>query len=235
MACRKRFFLKTQQKANEEIYNLIINQQIAIEESRVKEKKRIAQELHDGVLGRLFGTRLNLDSLNRVTDTVSVEKRNVYLIELKNIEQDIREISHDLNREKHALIDNFLAILTNLIEEQRILFNIKIEFTIDTKIVWDELNNVLKINIYRIIQESLQNIHKYAEAKNVRISLKTNPENSIVLSVVDDGIGFDINVKKKGIGLQNMLSRANEMDGTFDVRSRKGKGTTVIAIFPNNK
>lgn len=70
------------------------------------------------MLGRLFGARLNLDSLNRFNDEDSVNSRFNYLAELKNIEQDIREISHDLNREKYVLINNFVAIVSNLLEEQ---------------------------------------------------------------------------------------------------------------------
>ena len=83
----------------------MISQQSTIETGRVKEKKRVAQELHDGVLGRMFGLRINLDSLNKFDDSTAVEKRNNYLLELKNIEQDIREISHDLSREKSELIN----------------------------------------------------------------------------------------------------------------------------------
>jgi signal transduction histidine kinase len=58
----------------------------------------VAQELHDGVLGRMFGVRMNLDSLNKFQDDQAISQSS-YLSELKNIEQDIREISHDLNRE----------------------------------------------------------------------------------------------------------------------------------------
>jgi signal transduction histidine kinase len=58
----------------------------------------MAQELHDGVLGRMFGVRMNLDSLNKFQDDQAISQRDSYLSELKNIEQDIREISHDLNR-----------------------------------------------------------------------------------------------------------------------------------------
>lgn len=228
---RELLLKQAQQKANEEIYNLMINQQNIIEESRQKEKKRIAQELHDGVLGRLFGTRLNLDSLNKVRDDAAIDKRNKYLIELRNIEQDIREISHDLNREKYVLVNNFTAILNNLIEEQENSFKISILCSIDEKIRWDDLGNVLKINLYRIIQECLQNIHKYADAKTIQIEIKLIG-NYLQASIIDDGIGFDRTIRKKGIGIQNMISRANELDGTVDIRTKKGKGTAIIINFP---
>ena len=57
-------FAKQQQETNEEIYNLMLSQQDKVDEARALEKKRISEELHDGILGRLFGTRLSLDSLN---------------------------------------------------------------------------------------------------------------------------------------------------------------------------
>jgi len=231
---RELLLKQQQQKVNEEIYSLMISQQQTIEENRVKEKKRIAQELHDGILGRMFGARLNLDSLNKFNDEESIANRYNYLNELKNIEQDIREISHDLNREKHVLINNFVAIVHNLLEEQKTSFESDITFSIDESIKWDLIDNTTKINLYRILQESLQNINKYASAKNIRVDFKKDIDN-IVLKIVDDGIGFDVNTRKKGIGLQNMLSRVNECDGVFDIDSKKGKGTAITITVPIQK
>jgi len=228
---RELLLKQQQQKTNEDIYNLMISQQATIEESRVKEKKRIAQELHDGVLGRLFGARLNLDSLNKFNDEESVNSRFNYLSELKNIEQDIREISHDLNREKYALINNFVAIVNNLIEEQKNSFETELTFTMDERIQWDNVSNVTKINLYRMLQESLQNINKYANAQHITIDYKLALD-SIVFKIIDNGAGFEINAKKKGIGLQNMQARANECDGIFDIKSKKEKGTIIVVTVP---
>lgn len=231
---RELLLKQQQQKINEEIYNLMISQQATIEENRVKEKKRIAQELHDGVLGRLFGARLNLDSLNRFNDEDSIISRFNYLTELKNIEQDIREISHDLNREKYVLINNFVAIVSNLLEEQANSFDPDLSSSLDETIQWDKVSNAVKINLYRILQESLQNINKYANAKHIAVELKKDEE-YIFLKIKDDGIGFDINTKKKGIGLQNMQSRVDECEGKFEIKSKKGKGTTTIVSVPIEK
>jgi signal transduction histidine kinase len=228
---RELLYKQQQQKANEDIYNLMISQQNTIEANRVQEKKRVAQELHDGVLGRMFGVRMNLEGLNRFNDDLAVNQRNDYLSELKNIEQDIREISHDLNREKSELINNFVAIVDNLFEEQRKTFSCKLFSSIDSNIKWDLAINSVKINLYRIIQESLQNINKYANATNVKVELKKQ-ENNIILTIADDGVGFNVNLKKKGIGLQNMISRAKECKGEFNVKSKKGEGTTITVTIP---
>ena len=228
---RELLFKQEQQKVNEEIYNLMISQQNTIETNRVTENKRVAQELHDGVLGRMFGIRMNLDSLNKMHDGTTIEKRTNYLTELKNIEQDIREISHDLNREKSELINNFVAIVDNLLEEQKKTFNPKLFASIDRTIKWELLSNSVKINLYRIIQESLQNINKYADAKTIKIELKKNDED-LLLMISDDGNGFDINKSKKGIGLQNIQSRTIECNGTVDIKSKKGDGTVIAISVP---
>ena len=228
----KELMLKqAQQKANEDIYNLMLFQQNKIEEGRANEKIRIAQELHDGILGRLFGARLNLDSLNKRQDAEAIVSRNNYLVELKNIEQDIREISHDLNREKHALNNNFIGIVNNLIEQQETVSQAKVSFVVDMEIEWEKIENYVKINLYRILQEALLNINKYSQAENVKIEI-VKQEKTLRLIVSDDGVGFSVSKKSKGIGLQNMLSRANACEGTFDVKSKLGKGTIINVTFP---
>ncbi|WP_396140897.1 tetratricopeptide repeat protein [Flavobacterium sp.] len=228
---RELLFKQAQQKANEEIFNLMISQQSIIDESRYKEKKRLAQDLHDGVLGRMFGLRLNLDSLNSSTDPDAPQKRTELLNELKTIEQDIREISHDLNREKLVLINNFVSIVHNLLEEQKSLHEAEVTYNIDTSINWDKVGNAIKINMYRILQEGLQNINKYAGAKNIQVEISGDSEN-VFLKIQDDGIGFDVNKKSKGIGMQNMISRTNDCQGIIDISSKKGNGTSIEITIP---
>jgi signal transduction histidine kinase len=220
-----------QQKANEEIYNLMISQQNSVEHIRIIEKQRIAQDLHDGVLGRMFGVRMNLDSLNKSKDENASHQIISYLSELKNIEQDIREISHDLNREKSELINNFVAIVDNLLEDQKKMFNTKLVSFIDSTIKWDLIGNAIKINLYRVIQESLQNSNKYAKANNIKVEFK-NGVDHLFMHISDDGVGFDVNKAKKGIGLKNMLSRITECEGTFEIQSTKGEGTIITVKIP---
>ncbi|WP_295333659.1 sensor histidine kinase [Flavobacterium sp.] len=228
---RELLYKQAQQKANEDIYNLMMSQQAIIDESRSKEKKRLAQDLHDGVLGRMFGLRLNLDSLNSSTDDEAVQKRFELLNELKTIEQDIREISHDLNREKQVLINNFVSIVHNLLEEQKNAFPAEVNYTIDNNVNWDKIGNAIKINLYRILQEGLQNINKYANAKNIYVEIKGDEEN-VYLKIKDDGIGFDVNKKSKGIGMQNMISRTHDCKGIIDITSKKDEGTKIVITIP---
>lgn len=228
---RELLYKQAQQKANEDIYNLMMSQQAIIDESRSKEKKRLAQDLHDGVLGRMFGLRLNLDSLNSSANEDAIQKRFELLNELKTIEQDIREISHDLNREKQVLINNFVSIVHNLLEEQKASFDANVTYFIDNDVVWDKISNTIKINLYRILQEGLQNINKYANAKNIIVEIKGDEEN-VYLKIQDDGIGFDVNRKSKGIGMQNMISRTHDCKGIIDINSKKEQGTKIVITIP---
>ncbi|WDF63307.1 ATP-binding protein [Flavobacterium sp. KACC 22763] len=233
---RELLFKQQQQIANEDIYNLMISQQNEIELTRIKEKKKVAQELHDGVLGRMFGIRISLDSLDKLNESEAIAKRKKYLDELKNVEQDIREISHDLNREKSELINNFVSILNKLFEDQRNTYSSKLITVFDPEIKWDLISNIEKINLYRIVQEGLQNCNKYAKADIIKVEFK-NENDSLVLIIEDDGIGFKTNKTKNGIGLNNIEYRATECKGTVTIKSAKGEGTILtikVPIEPNN-
>lgn len=228
---RELLFKQQQQIANEDIYNLMISQQNEIELTRIKEKKKVAQDLHDGVLGRMFGVRISLDSLDKVDEEEAALKRKKYLSELKNIEQDIREISHDLNREKSELINNFIAILNKLFEDQQSTYNTKLVTTFDSNIKWELVSNAVKINLYRIVQEALQNCNKYANANLITVEFKSEIDH-LVLSIYDDGDGFNTKRTKNGIGLHNIQYRAAECKGIVALKSAKGEGTLLVVKIP---
>nr|WP_051662691.1 ATP-binding protein [Flavobacterium sp. KJJ] len=228
---RELLFKQQQQIANEDIYNLMISQQNDIELTRIKEKKKVAQELHDGVLGRMFGVRISLDSLDKIDEAQAAPKRKKYLTELKHIEEDIREISHDLNREKSELINNFVAILSKLFENQQNTYDSELITKFDSHIKWELVSNAVKINLYRIVQEALQNCNKYAKANIIRVEFKSEIDH-LVLSILDDGIGFNTKRTKNGIGLHNIQYRATECKGTVTIKSAKGEGTLLIVKVP---
>jgi signal transduction histidine kinase len=179
----------------------------------------------------MFGVRMNLDSANEIQEESGITLRNQFILELKNIEQDIREISHDLSREKSELINNFVAIVEDLLENQKKTFKTQLISSIDPDVNWELASNAVKINLFRVLQESLQNINKYANANVVQVKFKQNSDN-LFLEISDDGIGFNIHKGKKGIGLQNMISRMNECQGTFEINSKVGEGTTIIVSVP---
>lgn len=220
-----------QQRANEEIYNLMIDQQDKIEEGRKREKERISLELHDGILGRLFGTRLSLGSLNAKDDTNSKKVREQYINELQSIEEEVRNISHELGLDNFDKSTSYSTMIANLLEEQSKITNFKYQIEDDDQILWTDIPGHIKINIYRIIQESIQNINKYAQAENVILDFKKNDEH-IILTIKDDGVGFDQGKRSSGIGLKNMKSRVTLLHGQFTINSIPGKGTSISVDVP---
>ena len=222
--------VQTQQKANEDIYNLMLGQQDKVDDARAKEKIRVSKELHDGVLGRLFGTRLSLDSMNFKDGKEAMTTRANYIGELKSIEEDIRKISHELNTD-FVSGSGFMDIVTELIETQTQAYNLQQKFDYTDDISWDLVSNKTKINIYRIIQESMQNIYKHANARAIKISISLE-KRVICLDIIDDGDGFDTAKSSKGIGLKNMTSRVEEIDGNITFSSQSGNGTIVNVKIP---
>ncbi|RAJ18148.1 tetratricopeptide repeat-containing sensor histidine kinase [Olleya aquimaris] len=221
---------RQQQEANEEIYNLMLSQQDKIDEARSFEKNRISKDIHDGILGKLFGVRLSLDGLNQSTTEEATQKRSAYISELKNIEEEIRKVSHELNSD-FIQQSGYLDIVKTLVDTQMTAYNIKYTLTADQTINWDSLNNKVKIHIYRILQETMQNAYKHAKATMVDISFKFE-KNILTLTVSDNGEGFDLQKAKKGIGLKNIDSRIKEIDGKLDIKTQKNQGTTIIINVP---
>jgi len=222
--------VRDQQRANEEIYNLMLGQHDKVEEARSQEKIRVSKELHDGVLGRLFGVRLSLDSLNFTEGKDAIVNRAKYISQLKTIEDDIRKISHEMNTD-FVSGSGFMDIVSELIENQANAYGFKYDFNYSDDFSWEFVSNKTKINIYRILQESLQNIYKHAEAQHVKIKI-SRVDNKINMYIVDDGKGFDVEKAKKGIGLKNMTSRVKEIEGEISFISNSLKGTTVEVKIP---
>ncbi|BAO75935.1 sensor histidine kinase [Winogradskyella sp. PG-2] len=227
---RKLRLIQVQQKANEDIYNLMLGQQDKVDEARAKEKIRVSKELHDGVLGRLFGTRLSLDSMNFKDGKEAMMTRANYIGQLKTIEEDIRKISHELNTD-FVSGTGFMEIVSELIENQTQAYGLTFDFNYTDDISWDLVSNKTKINIYRIIQESMQNIYKHANANAIKISISLEKD-VICLEIIDDGEGFDTSKSKKGIGLKNMTSRVEDINGKITFTSHTGDGTTVNVKIP---
>ncbi len=224
-------YQQQQQQANEEIYNLMLSQQVKLEEGRQMEKERISRDLHDGILGNLFGTRLSLESLIMRDDQSTKGEKTRHIMELKKIEQEIRNISHDLSTELFTADIGYVEVVEKLIKTQTAINNLQFEFHNNADIKWERISSKVKIHLYRIVQEALQNINKHAKAKNIKIELLEN-KNNIHLEITDDGVGFKTEKSKNGIGLKNIESRVNEISGKLKILSKKDKGTTISIDIP---
>ena len=223
-------FRESQQQANEEIYSLMLNQQGKLEEGKQLEKQRISEELHDSVLGRLFGIRLSLAGLNHKEGEKVIETRKKFIDELKGLGQEIRQISHDLNASTFALDKLYEEVVEELIQTQCERFELKYDFKSDPEIRWDTIPDNHKVHLYRIIQESLQNINKHAKANTVTVHFEREQENHVLL-IKDDGVGIEKRKTKRGIGFKNMQSRVARINGKIHIDGRPGQGTELAIKF----
>jgi signal transduction histidine kinase len=224
---KKEFLLiQSQQKANEEIYQLMLQQQRKEEEAKQKEKKRIALELHDNVMNKLASTRFNLFTLTQQTNSENTDNAKQHIQTIKEIEDEIRNLTHELSKEHFSEDNSFASLVAQFFNQQNQMHPTKYELQIDEEINWDTISSEIKMNLYRIIQEAIHNCNKYANATQVQINI-IKESNQLQLSVKDNGIGFDVNEAKQGIGLHNMQQRIESINGTITIYSTPKNGTEI--------
>ncbi len=219
-------FIQEQQAANERIYQLMLAQQSETEKARNEERNRIAMELHDGIVNSIFTTRFNLIQL----DPNAAEKKQQLVTELEKTENEIRRVSHDLTQNLLFEDKSFPEILTTLVVSQKNQYNTKFDVSIDKYIDWSSVSSDNKIHIYRIIQEAIQNSNKYSKAERCFIVL-LKTANKITIRIWDNGIGFNPEKVKYGIGLKNIKNRNKALKGELKISSDSEKGTTVEVVF----
>tara|TARA_R100000306_G_scaffold43896_1_gene42148 strand:- start:4653 stop:6563 length:1911 start_codon:yes stop_codon:yes gene_type:complete len=224
-------FESQQQRANEQIYLLTLKQQANLEKGRMEERRRIAEDLHDGILARLFGMRLNWEFL-RVKGTPTILKKHwEHLTTLQEIEGDIRNLSHDLKHELAKTDTHYIKTLETLVDKWRSLGGFTCTFKAIPRTHWEALDSYTKVNLYRVIEEALHNVTKHAEATNVTVKLIAGPHANR-LEISDNGKGFTPKFTTKGIGIKNMSSRAEKINGRFLMDSDPDTGTHIIITFP---
>lgn len=225
-------FKQQQQESNLEIFNLLLKQQSKFEEGKKIEQERISQELHDGFLNKILGIRLVLLGLNKRQDDKSISQRAEMISELAELSEEIRSISHELNDAAFQKMQNFIEAIKSLIKTfQAGSETLKYSFNFNSDLDWDSLNSTLKINLYRIVQESIQNCIKHAEATTIFVNFDIQ-NNYLVIGIEDNGQGFDSKKSKKGIGFRNISSRLKKLNGLLQIESIIGKGTKLILKIP---
>lgn len=215
---------KEQELHQQQIDQMVRDQELksinAMLEGEEKERKRIAEDLHDRVGSMLSAMKLQADSSNT--------KMNGLLDETV---EEVRRISHNLETK---VLNRFglVAALEDLAE--KIKSSGKVVFELQYLDLTERLDNKVEINTYRIVQELVSNALKHSQASEITTQVN-RINNQLVITVEDNGVGFDsLEVKEKssGMGLKNVMSRAHELNGNFNVDSGKGQGTTLTVDFP---
>ena len=194
-------------------------------EGEEKERKRMAEELHDGIAGDLSAIKYNLAYLtlnNKYPENEEVLRDVTQIIDKSCIQ--IREISHNLSP---STITNFglITALQNFCMKIENIYGIPISFTSTGERI--ELDKVIETHIYRIVQELVNNIIKHSEAKNAEVTI-THRHPHITVAVKDDGKGFEMRRNNKGIGFGNIDSRIRFMNAKFSkLETENGSGFLI--------
>jgi signal transduction histidine kinase len=218
----------------ERVRNRLLNQIINAQE---EERRRIARELHDGL-----GQSLNalVFGLNTAGKTVGREPQAaIGLLSRLNISvsetiKELQEIIYDLR--PSLLDDHGLIQALGWLADER-LRNGGIAVTLETERAMAPIPHIQETVLFRIGQEAVTNIRKYAQAKTVRIGLVTYG-GFVELEVRDDGIGFEptdvlaVKDKTRGWGLLGMRERASLLGGQLNIESSPGQGTCLRAVLP---
>lgn len=228
---RARRHKKEREKASKDKYDVVLAQHIKIEAAKREEKKRISGELHDGVLGHMLGVRLILGVLNKKTDLAAVTKRREMINSLNEIEENIRNVSHELHKEAQKEMEDFIAVIEKLLSTTREAFNVHCTFVHNADVAWNALPPFVKVNLYRITQEAMKNGMTHGRCTAITITL-SEQHNTLVLSIADNGIGFDLKQGREGIGLKNIDTRVQKLAGKLAIDSAKNKGTTIKVVIP---
>jgi len=220
----QRQLVDEQMNKQKEIAKAVIN---ALE----KERAEIGKELHDNINQMLTASNLFL------SHSLSQDNYKQFILKSKEITcdaiEEIRKLSKELVGPSKMESKGLITSVIDLIDDISMVKNIKINFYYST-FKEGEQNIDLKVVIYRIIQEQLNNILKHSEASEAEIELKKRG-NGLLLLIKDNGKGFDTAVKRNGIGLKNIEHRAEIYNGNVEIISSPGNGCKMEISFKQAK
>lgn len=219
--------------AEQEVLQLQQEKQLVATNSILKgqeeERTRVARDLHDGLGGLLSGIKLTLNSVkgNVILPEESARTFTRALTQLDGAISEMRRVAHSMMPEtlvRFGLIDALSDFCEGISESGKLKVTMQ-AFGFDEK----RLDSQVEVVLYRVVQELLNNVLKYADASEAQVQL-TWVENNVSVTVEDNGKGFDIKnlEQSKGAGLRNVQARVDYLNGTLDIQSKPGEGTSVL-------
>jgi signal transduction histidine kinase len=198
-----------------------------------KERNRLARDLHDSVAQTLYGLTLQSEAASRQLASGHLDKVAGYLREIRQGAQHTLQEARLLIFELRPPIlekDGLAAALKARLEDVEGRSGLKTHVNVDEV---GRLPSNIETGLYRIAQESLNNILKHAQASQVTLNLVLN-QTKVTLEIIDDGIGFDPEMahKQGGMGLEGMQARAEQLGGNFWMQSAADEGTRVKVEVP---
>ncbi|MDU5337264.1 sensor histidine kinase [Enterococcus sp.] len=196
--------------------------------AREYERKKIAQDLHDGIAQSVYSLMLETQGLKWLSDEEQIEKyKRIHqhfsevLSEIKNMASELRPLEIDEFGLVHAL--------EQFIDRTSEMTGFEIDMIIDGE--EQRINEEVRITIYRIIQEAVNNAMKYSGENQMSMQLSFRTY-ELFIEIKDQGIGFDVGHQKKGFGLANMKERAHSIGSELIINSKLHQGTFIQIRVP---
>ncbi len=214
----------TQRKAAEQELKEMMVRVMEIQE---EERKRFSRELHDGIGQSLFSLLIKLDRLIMERDGIA-ELRELRE-DVSGMMEDVRGLAWEL---RPAVLDDLGVVpaIRTYVDNYSQHFGIGVHLECGLK---SRLGVMKETAIYRVIQEALTNVAKYADVMEVSVVLKESDE-EVEVRVTDRGHGFNPSLIVRSVGLFSMEERANGIGGRLEVHSNPGQGTEIIFYVPKN-
>ena len=200
---------------------LLYQAQLERIQAREDERQQIAKSLHDEVAGDLRLLHHKLEKSNLIEEAKKLDY----------VKENVRNLSHQLSSisfDKVSFKDQIINLVSDYFELD---FRITVAGLQENE--WHTINDAIKRLLYLSTRESIQNSKKYAQATKIGV-IFTVHKKYVHLTITDNGIGFDTDVSKKGIGLQNLQERIEELKGTLNIKSEIGNGTKTSIEIPIN-
>ncbi|WP_425465033.1 PAS domain-containing sensor histidine kinase [Paenibacillus sinopodophylli] len=216
---------ETQRKQAEQELKEMMVKVIEIQED---ERKRISRELHDGIGQGLFSLLIRLDRL--ISDHDDLPELTALRTDISGMMEDIRGLAWEL---RPSVLDDLGVVpaIRTYTDNYSQHFGIRILLHCNLK---SRIGIMKETAIYRVIQEALTNIAKYADAAEAEVAIEERPD-EVEIRIVDRGQGFKIEQSRQGVGLFSMEERARSIGGKLDIASEPGKGTSVRLIVPKGE
>jgi signal transduction histidine kinase len=196
----------------------------------LEERERIGKELHDGVIQSLFAVGMHLQGLATATSDDDISRK------LESAVEDIDVAIRDLRNYIFGLRPGILADrqLDQALKEMATDFAARSGVVTVVEVDGEAASQLTSraADVVQIVREALSNVGRHGAATTCRVSVERNAA-GLMIEVDDDGQGFDVELTRSGMGLQNLQERVGSLGGVFQIVSTPGEGTTVRATFPS--
>lgn len=211
--------------------------QIETQNKLHEQRLSISRDLHDNIGAQLTFIISSVDNLkfaNKIEDSKISNQLTKISDFTKSTIIELRDTIWAMNTNEFSFEDLRSRIFNFIEKAKSAKENIEFKFTIDDKLKDIKLSSLVGINLYRTIQEAVNNSVKYSDGNEIAVKV-SDVNNQIKIEINDNGKGFDLETTDFGNGLHNMKKRIEEVNGNFEIQSKPNQGTTITVLLPKNK